>query len=66
MKLKLGRSDMQTYFFEYLDSWGTFERTSIKASNYEEAWDKIKVYVGKGATILKVFQTAFDGNYLVQ
>lgn len=56
----------KVYFFEYQDSWGTFERTSIKAESYEEAWDKIKVYVGIGATILKVFEPVFDGNYLVE
>jgi len=56
---------MKVYFFEYQDSWGTFERTSIKANDYEEAWHKIKAYVGKGATILKVFAPVFDGEYLV-
>lgn len=55
-----------TYFFEYEDSWGTFERTSIKATDIEEAWYKIKVYVGKGATILKVFETVYEGEYIVE
>lgn len=58
--------NMQVYFFEYQDSWGTFERTSIKANDYEEAWDKIIKYVGKGATILKVFETVYNGQYLVE
>lgn len=57
---------MNVYFFEYLDSWGTFERTSVKANDYEEAWNKIIKYVGIGATILKVFEPVFDGKYLVE
>ena len=57
---------MTVYFFEYQDSWGTFERTSIKANDLDEAWEKIKVYVGTGAVILKVFEPVFDGQYLVK
>lgn len=56
----------KVWFFEYLDKWGTFERTSIKADSYEEAWYKIKVYVGTGATVLKVFEPVFDGEYVVE
>jgi hypothetical protein len=57
---------MEVYFFEYQDSWGTFERTSIRAENLDDAWIKIKKYVGKGATILKVFETVYNGEYLVE
>lgn len=57
---------MTVYFFEYNDPWGTFERTSIKANDLDEAWEKIKVYVGTGAVILKVFEPVFDGQYIVK
>ena len=57
---------MNVYLFEYNDPWGTFERTSIKANDLDEAWEKIKVYVGTGAVILKVFEPVFDGEYLVK
>lgn len=55
----------KVWFFEYNDKFGTFERTSIRAQDYEEAWYRIKVYVGPGATILKVFEAVFEGEYLV-
>lgn len=57
---------MTVYFFEYNDPWGTFERTSIKANDLDDAWEKIKVYVGSGAVILKVFEPVFDGEYTVK
>lgn len=57
---------MKVCFFEYQDKWGTFERTSIKANNLDEAWNKIKVYVGIGAIILKIFEPVFDGEYMVE
>ena len=58
--------NMKVYFFEYEDPWGTFERTSIKATDTEEAWYKIKKYVGKGSVVLKVFEPVFDGRYQVE
>ena len=36
----------KVWFFEYNDKFGTFERTSIRAQDYEEAWYRIKVYAG--------------------
>jgi hypothetical protein len=56
----------KVYFFEYEDPWGTFERTSIKATDIEEAWYKIKLYVGPGSVVLRVFEPVFDGRYTVE
>jgi len=58
---------MNTYIFEYNDAESeSFDRSIVRANDLEEAWYKIRAYVGKGSTVLRIFETVYQGEYLVE
>lgn len=57
---------MKPYIVEYIDAWDCFDRTTVNAEDYEQAWFKIKQVVKPGCMVLRVYEPVFDGKYLVE
>lgn len=56
---------MKPYIVEYNDPWSCFDRTTIKADDYEQAWFKIKEILKPGSVVLRVYEPVFEGEYLM-
>lgn len=56
---------MQTYIIEYNDPWDCFDRTTVKAEDYEEAWVKIRQILKPGSVVFKVYAPVFEGEEVI-
>lgn len=56
---------MKPYIVEYNDPWSCFDRTTVKAEDYEQAWFKIKEILKPGCVVLRVYEPVFEGEYLM-
>ena len=56
---------MKTYYYEYLELDGVFDRGQVSAADLETAWYIIKKKVGRGALVTRVFEEVYSGRYLV-
>lgn len=54
------------YIVEYNDPWSCFDRTTVKAEDYEDAWFKVKETLKPGSTVLRVYETAWEGEYIIE
>ena len=59
-------SELHPYIVEYNDPWSCFDRTTVKATDIEQAWYKIKETLKSGSVVLRVYQPVFDGEYTVE
>lgn len=56
---------MQTYIIEYNDPWDCFDRTTVRADTYEEAWDRINQILKPGSIVFRIYAPVFEGQQLI-
>ena len=58
-------SELKPYIVEYVDPWDCFDRTTIKATDIDDAWTVIKEKLKPQSKVIRVFHPVFEGEYII-